>query len=79
METITYRDIPSKLKWSISMEKTRLPSGWRNMESAGKLIQSNRDDGEITYKYVWYQSDPSVNISSLARGDGGGRLIMLIQ
>ncbi len=60
VETITYSDLPSnKLKWSISMEKTRLPSGWRNMESAGKLIP-NRGDGEIAYKYIWYQSDPSV-------------------
>ncbi|EFX70742.1 hypothetical protein DAPPUDRAFT_112428 [Daphnia pulex] len=61
VETIAYRDIPSnKLKSSISREKIRLPSGWRNMESAGRLRRVNKDDGEIVYKYVWYQSDPSV-------------------
>jgi hypothetical protein len=63
----TYRDGSTKAKWSISAEKIRLPSGWRNIGSAASPVPS---DGVYSYEYIWYQLDQSV--PSLR--DGGGKI-----
>ncbi len=60
----TYHDGSSKSKWSISGNKIRLPSGWRQLGSAASTVPG---DGKFSAKYVWYQLDQSAP----ARGAGG--------
>jgi hypothetical protein len=60
----TYYDGSSKSNWSISGNKIRLPSGWRNIGSAASSVPG---DGKFSMKYSWYQLDQSAP----ARGAGG--------